>query len=50
MPQQAGWQQARRLLQDAAVQIFQPEAGLPDVPPILDQLDHTITEILQIKP
>lgn len=49
-PQQAGWLLARGVLQDAAWQIFQPEARLADIPAILDQLDRTTAEILQTRP
>ena len=50
MPQQAGWLRVRGILQDAAAQIFQPEAKLMDVPSILDQLDRTAAEFLRSNP
>ena len=45
-PHEAGWSIARRLLEDAAWQLFQPETKAAQIPSLLAELDATILDIL----
>ncbi len=45
-PHEAGWSIARRLFEDAAWQLFQPETKADRIPDLLAELDATVLEIL----
>jgi ABC-type glycerol-3-phosphate transport system substrate-binding protein len=47
-PHEAGWSIARRLFEDAAWQLFQPETRADQIPSLLTELDATILEILSM--
>jgi ABC-type glycerol-3-phosphate transport system substrate-binding protein len=49
-PRLASWRSARRVLQDAAWQIFSPATKPAGIPAILAELDTTITDILKLAP
>ena len=47
-PHEAGWSIARRLFEDAAWQLFQPETRADQIPNLLAELDATIVDILSM--
>jgi ABC-type glycerol-3-phosphate transport system substrate-binding protein len=47
-PHEAGWSIARRLFEDAAWQLFQPETKADQIPSLLAELDATILDILSM--
>lgn len=49
VPHTADWSIARRLFEDAAWQLFQPETRSDQIPTLLAELDETIREILSIE-
>jgi ABC-type glycerol-3-phosphate transport system substrate-binding protein len=49
-PRLASWRTVRRVLQDAAWQIFSPATKAAGIPAILTELDATIVDVLKIAP
>ena len=45
MPSVTGWGQARRVLEDATWQLYQPYTRQEDIPTILVQLDAMLKEL-----
>ena len=49
-PQVARWRIARRILEDAAWQIFQPYVAITRIPAILAEMDTTLEELVKRQP